>query len=677
MNSRNLTFSFTSLIALLTITITLQLVIPNTALSAGPTTNPWPSWRHDLSNTAATTDSGYPTDKTIEWQVNRSDRPDSPGEPAAAGGPVVVDKGMVFTTGKGIVETVDQFTGKLIWSKAFTAKKTAPEPADAPDDWCYNDIPTPNGNTGKCYVANLAECPSWCLECTTDKPDCSSLYLSNPLSFPEGYAQFISGPTLDTENNKIIFGTFDARVICLDMDTGDTIWERTPFKDPGGPNENAPWYDQKFAWHLSPPSIHNGNVYIGSFLPGFYWPFRSYPFLFNDEDQLIGGAGKWGNNFDTYWVGHDGWFYALDETDGSILWTWDPQGCGIAQIPPVDSEGNVYIADDFHTNFCKGLFRSFKSTGDHNWTYGPTPVAQGGSQSISGDTIFYPGSDGVIWAMDKNKGALKWTFHGGFSPKGHSGLTSSLAIDETNGFVLGASDTGRIFVLDKTTGQLVREAYLGTPDWNPGDNRPSSGFWFAGTGSMAIVPSQTLLYIAGTDFDRAWQGQFNNGKEKLFCYNYGSGTELKLEWEYQFCSDDDACADLDSQHILRGWEEQSTSFYNVPSPALADGHVYYNSYNGKVYCFGSSFDSSTTTTTTEGQLCPVEKIYGEHSEETKLLKHLRDNVLNKTPGGQEIIRQYYQWSPVIVKVMEEDEAFKEEVTEMVDGVLGLTAEKTE
>jgi hypothetical protein len=65
----------------------------------------------------------------------------------------------------------------------------------------------------------------------------------------------------------------------------------------------------------------------------------------------------------------------------------------------------------------------------------------------------------------------------------------------------------------------------------------------------------------------------------------------------------------------------------------------------------------------------VEKIYGAHSEETKLLKHLRDNVLNKTPGGQEIIELYYQWSPVIVKAMENNEAFKEEVKEMLDEIL--------
>jgi len=44
-------------------------------------------------------------------------------------------------------------------------------------------------------------------------------------------------------------------------------------------------------------------------------------------------------------------------------------------------------------------------------------------------------------------------------------------------------------------------------------------------------------------------------------------------------------------------------------------------------------------------------------------------VLSTTPEGQEIIRLYYEWSPAVVKVMEEDAAFKAQVKEMIDGAL--------
>ena len=79
----------------------------------------------------------------------------------------------------------------------------------------------------------------------------------------------------------------------------------------------------------------------------------------------------------------------------------------------------------------------------------------------------------------------------------------------------------------------------------------------------------------------------------------------------------------------------------------------------------------TTTTTTVG-ICPAEEIYGEDSETTELLRYIRDNVLSQTPEGQEMIKLYYELSPVIVKAMQEDEALKQEVKEMINEVLLIT-----
>jgi len=95
----------------------------------------------------------------------------------------------------------------------------------------------------------------------------------------------------------------------------------------------------------------------------------------------------------------------------------------------------------------------------------------------------------------------------------------------------------------------------------------------------------------------------------------------------------------------------------------------------------TSIDGSTTTTasdsttTTDGSGCPAGKIYGEHSEEAETLRYVRDNILNHTPEGKEIIKLYYQWSPAIVKAMDEDEEFKKELKEMIDGVLMLIMEE--
>jgi len=69
--------------------------------------------------------------------------------------------------------------------------------------------------------------------------------------------------------------------------------------------------------------------------------------------------------------------------------------------------------------------------------------------------------------------------------------------------------------------------------------------------------------------------------------------------------------------------------------------------------------------------CPSKEIYGEDSVEVEVLRYVRDNVLSATPEGQEIIRLYYQLSPVVVRAMKNDEEFRKEVKEMIDGVLLL------
>ena len=67
----------------------------------------------------------------------------------------------------------------------------------------------------------------------------------------------------------------------------------------------------------------------------------------------------------------------------------------------------------------------------------------------------------------------------------------------------------------------------------------------------------------------------------------------------------------------------------------------------------------------------MEMIYGEGSDEVAVMRYLRDNVLSKSEAGQEIIKLYYMLNPVIAKAIQSDDEVKEELKEMVDGILGL------
>ncbi len=84
-----------------------------------------------------------------------------------------------------------------------------------------------------------------------------------------------------------------------------------------------------------------------------------------------------------------------------------------------------------------------------------------------------------------------------------------------------------------------------------------------------------------------------------------------------------------------------------------------------------------TTTTAATQPCPTEEIYGVDSEEVEILRFFRDDTLNTSPEGNEMIRLYYQWSPALTRAIQNDEAFRKRVKEITDRVLLMIAEETE
>jgi len=268
----------------------------------------------------------------------------------------------------------------------------------------------------------------------------------------------------------------------------------------------------------------------------------------------------------------------------------------VTNIPPV-AGGKVFFNADTVTDYHYGQMAACDiDSGAEAWHVGPTPLAQGGNPAISipRNTIFWPEGDGAVWAIDITTGHVKWTAYGGFCVMGATAVASSMAVDEERGWVLGAADTGRLFVLDMDTGALVKEAYLGVPSWQPGNEQPASGFYFPGYSAMALVPAQGIFYISGTDYDRAWKGSNSRGREKLFCYDYASNsTTLTKLWEYQFLGPEwyppPGTANRNPELIVKGHDPYQVAGYSLSSPALADGHVYYTSWNGHVYCFGDPY----------------------------------------------------------------------------------------
>jgi hypothetical protein len=60
-----------------------------------------------------------------------------------------------------------------------------------------------------------------------------------------------------------------------------------------------------------------------------------------------------------------------------------------------------------------------------------------------------------------------------------------------------------------------------------------------------------------------------------------------------------------------------------------------------------------------------------------MLRYFRDNMLSRTPEGRELIRLFYLWDPLLIRAIEEDEAFREEIKEMIDALFAIRTESEE
>ena len=86
---------------------------------------------------------------------------------------------------------------------------------------------------------------------------------------------------------------------------------------------------------------------------------------------------------------------------------------------------------------------------------------------------------------------------------------------------------------------------------------------------------------------------------------------------------------------------------------------------------------STTTTTIRSGPCAAEAIYGENAEETELLRKYRDNVLSKTPEGQELIETYYKLSPTATMLLKHRPLLKNRAKTIIEGMLPGIRKKLE
>jgi cell wall-associated protease len=69
--------------------------------------------------------------------------------------------------------------------------------------------------------------------------------------------------------------------------------------------------------------------------------------------------------------------------------------------------------------------------------------------------------------------------------------------------------------------------------------------------------------------------------------------------------------------------------------------------------------------------CAAESALDNDEIKLTILRRFRDEVLSKTPEGRNLINLYYKWNPTIVRELDQNAQYKEEIKRIIDGIVPM------
>ena len=359
---------------------TTQTSPPATA----PSTDWWPTFRHDLQHTGNTSSPGPVTNASL-WTFDT--------HYFVYSEPAVVNDRMYFGDAKGHVYCLDTNTGEQLWNYTTGNWVTA----------------TPNYYDGKVYF-NSEDCYYYCLNATNGalvwKYNTSYAYGGYP-TVANGKVYF--GSSKGYKNNGVIY--------CLNATDGRMIWNLSV---------------KEFAF--SSPAYLDGNIYIGSsrlirhiFL---FIPVPEYIYCINATTGAIvwkemTGLNTWQEppemciaNGKLYYAETSmfgGKLGCLDVSTGAAVWQKTVyrsfNQLVFLGIPSI-SYGKLYFMVDDFAKEVNEVRCIDAATGSHIWTFKEGcgfPTCSNGKVYFG--TLGQYGSDvnGTVYCLDGNTGAKIWT----------------------------------------------------------------------------------------------------------------------------------------------------------------------------------------------------------------------------------------------------------------------------
>jgi outer membrane protein assembly factor BamB len=273
-------------------------------------------------------------------------------EGAIASTPAIANGKIYWLGGDGFLHALDQASGKLLWRfatggearfAAIGSYGMAPEKGPVPDPWDFH-LSSPVVWANKVFFGS------------SDKHLYALDAMTGELIWSFTADDMIhSTPVI--KNGKLFFGTWGSKVFALDVNTGKQLWQFQAGVDPT---------NVVMQGITASPIVDGVNLYVGA---------------------------------------RDGYFYALSQADGSLVWRYDAASSWILSDATSDGD-TVYLG----TSDTALLLALDKKTGTEKyradtrfWTYNK-PVL------VDDRFVFVGNMQGELYGFDKNAGKLVWYY---------------------------------------------------------------------------------------------------------------------------------------------------------------------------------------------------------------------------------------------------------------------------
>ena len=276
----------------------------------------------------------------------------------------------------------------------------------------------------------------------------------------------MSSPVVD--EGMVYVGTGNGYLYCLNMDTGEQIWEYETGGDIGpkvspavingrvyvssdngkvhclnSENGEQIWYYKTSEWIESSPAVANGRVYFGAYDDKLY--------CIDDEtggkiwDYLTGGPvitspaiadGK------VYFGSFDNIVYCLNAVTGTKIWDYETNGI-IQSTSPNIFNGKLYIGSDDDKLYCFNA-----ENGDKIWDY-TTGGSIHSSPAVAYGNVYFGSEDGNTYCIDAETGDKIWNYDIG------KVIHSSPSVADNKVYIGSSGNGAQLCCLNAQTGDII------------------------------------------------------------------------------------------------------------------------------------------------------------------------------------------------------------------------------